>query len=64
MSIAAKHVGASETLFIVGSTLAYIGRLQKCYRGLLAATPSEAREVRASLQGIKLPPQYKYRSST
>jgi len=33
MSIGARLVGASETLFIVGSTLAYIGRLQKCYRG-------------------------------
>ena len=62
MSIAAKHVGASETRFIVGSTLAYVGRLQKCYRGVLAASPNEAREVRAALQKIKLPPQYRYRS--
>ena len=31
MSIAAEHVDASETLFIVGSTLAYVGRLQ-CWR--------------------------------
>ena len=62
MSIAARHVEATETLFIVGATLAYIGRLQKCYRGVLAASPGEAREVRAALQKIKLPPQYRYRS--
>jgi hypothetical protein len=62
MSIAAKHVNASETLFIVGSTLAYIGRLQNCYRGTYAALPEEAREVRAALQKIKLPPRYRYRS--
>jgi hypothetical protein len=62
MSIAAEHVNASETLFIVGSTLAYIGRLQKCYRGVHAGSPEEAREVRAGLQKIKLPPQYRYRS--
>ena len=64
MSIAAKHVKASETLFIVGSTLAYIGRLQKCYRGLLAESEGEAREVRAALQKIKLPEQYRYRSGS
>jgi hypothetical protein len=64
MSIAAKHVKTSETLFIVGSTLAYIGRLQKCYQGLLAESPEEARQVRAALQKIKLPAQYRYRSGT
>jgi hypothetical protein len=62
MSIAAKHVDASETLFIVGSTLAYIGRLQSCYRGMQAASPEGAREARAALRQIKLPVRYRYRS--
>jgi hypothetical protein len=44
---AAKLVGVSETLFAVGSTLRYIGRLQKL-----------ARENEA-LQQIKLPSQYR-----
>jgi hypothetical protein len=61
MSVAAKHVGATETLFIVGSTLAYIGRLQNCYRGI-ATSPEDAREARAALRKIKLPVRYRYRS--
>lgn len=60
MSIAAEHVKASETLFIVGSTLAYIGRLQQCYKGMHAESPEEAREVRAALRKIHLPSRYKY----
>jgi hypothetical protein len=61
MSAAAEHVKASETLFIVGATLAYIGRLQSCYRGTHAASPADAREARAGLRKIKLPARYRYR---
>ena len=61
MSIAAEHVSASETLFIVGATLAYVGRLQSCYRGTHAETPESARESRAALRKIRLPAQYRYR---
>jgi hypothetical protein len=63
MSAAAEHVAASETLFIVGSTLAYIGRLQKCYRGVHAGSEKDAREVRSALQAIRLPPRFRYRSA-
>lgn len=58
MSIAAEHVHASEPLFVVGSTLAYIGRLQRCYRGLHAVSSREAHRVRTALQRISLPSQY------
>ncbi len=61
MSIAAELVKASETLFIVGSTLAYVGRLQRCYQGLQAASPEDAKETRAALREIFLPPRYRYR---
>ena len=61
MSIAAQHVKASETLFIVGATMAYVGRLQDCYRGTHASSPKEAREARAALRKIKLPERYQYR---
>jgi hypothetical protein len=61
MSIAAEHVSASETLFIVGSTLAYVGRLQSCYRGTHAESPESARESRAALRKIRLPGQFQYR---
>lgn len=60
MSRAAEHVGASETLFIVGATLAYVGRLQACYRGAYAASEDDARAARAALRKVKLPPQYRY----
>lgn len=60
MSIAAEHVNASETLFIVGATLAYVGRLQRCYQGTHAASPETARETRAALRKIKLPERYRY----
>ena len=60
MSIAAEHVKASETLFCVGSTLAYIGRLQSCYQGIQAESPEVAKETRAALRRIKLPEQYLY----
>jgi hypothetical protein len=62
MSAAASHVNASETLFIVGSTLAHIGRLQKHFRGVHAVSERDAREARSALQAIRLPPQYRYRS--
>jgi hypothetical protein len=58
MSIAAGHVKATEPLFIVGSTLGYIGRLQRCYRGLHAMSSREARKVRGALGRIKLPHRY------
>src|SRR5512140_3503477 len=61
MSIAAKHVNASETLFIVGSTLAYVGRLQRCYEGAQAASPEDAKATRAALRAIDLPSRYRYR---
>jgi hypothetical protein len=60
MSIAAEHVKASETLFIVGATLAYVGRLQSCYRGTHAASPEDAREARAALRKNRLPERYRY----
>jgi hypothetical protein len=63
MSIAAEHVDASETLFIVGAALAYVGRLQRCYRGMHAASPEEARDARAALRKIKLPERYRYRGT-
>jgi hypothetical protein len=58
---AAIYVQASEPLFIVGATLAYIGRLQSQFRGLHAGTPEEAEELRKQLKAIVLPPQYQYR---
>jgi hypothetical protein len=63
MSRAAQHVDASETLFIVGATMAYVGRLQACYEGRHAASPESARESRAALRKIRLPEQYRYRSA-
>jgi hypothetical protein len=57
MSIAAKHVNATEPLFIIGSTLAHIGRLQRFYRGLRTRS-GQASKVRAALQRIELPPRY------
>jgi hypothetical protein len=62
MSVAAEHVNTSETLFIVGATLAYIGRLQACYRGVYASSPEDARDSRAALRKIKLPARYTYRA--
>ena len=60
MSAAAELVNASETLFIVGSTMAYVGRLQACYRGTHAASSQDARESRAALRKIRLPERYRY----
>jgi hypothetical protein len=64
MSIAAVHVDASETLFIVGATLAYVGRLQSCYRGTQLNSAQEAKEARDALRRIKLPGQFRYRRPT
>jgi hypothetical protein len=58
---AAYHVHTTEPLFIIGSTLAYIGRLQRCFTGSARATPEEAAEIKKKLDAIKLPAQYEYR---
>jgi hypothetical protein len=60
MSTAAVLVGASETLFIVGATLAYVGRLQSCYWGTQLNSPEEAKEARDALRRIRLPQRYRY----
>ncbi len=57
----AEHVHASEPHFIIGATLAYIGRLQALFRGVYADTPEDAEGIRTELQRIKLPAQYRYR---
>jgi hypothetical protein len=57
----AQHVHASEPHFIIGATLAYIGRLQVLFRGTKADTPEDAEGIRKELQKIKLPAQYRYR---
>ena len=57
---AAEHVHASEPMFIIGATLAHIGRLKACFKGIHADTPEEARELRAGLDKIKLPAHYQY----
>ena len=57
---AAEHVHASEPMFIIGATLAHIGRLKACFKAIHADTPEEARAIRADLDKIKLPPQYEY----
>ncbi len=58
---AAEHVHASEPMFIIGATLAHIGRLKACFKAVHADTPEEARAILAGLDGIKLPPRYEYR---
>ena len=57
----AAHVHASEPQFVVGATLAYVGRLQRLFKGVSAETPGEAAKIRDALQRIKLPSQYQYR---
>jgi uncharacterized protein (DUF1778 family) len=57
---AAEHVHASEPMFIIGATLAHIGRLKACFKVIHADTPEEARAIRADLEKIKLPPHYQY----
>jgi hypothetical protein len=58
---AAEHVGTSEPLFLIGSTLAYIGRLQKQFKGTHVDPPELAAEIRRRLGAIRLPLQYQYR---
>ena len=57
---AAEHVHASEPMFIIGATLAHVGRLKACFKAIHSDTPEEARAIRAALEKIKLPPQYQY----
>jgi uncharacterized protein (DUF1778 family) len=57
---AAEHVHASEPMFIIGATLAHIGRLQRFFRAIHADGPAEAQLIREELERIKLPPQYQY----
>jgi len=57
---AAEHVHASEPMFIIGATLAHVGRLKACLKAIHAETPAEARAICAALERIKLPPQYQY----
>jgi hypothetical protein len=57
---AAEHVHASEPMFIIGATLAHIGRLKACFKAIHADDPEEARDIRAALDRIKLPPHYQY----
>jgi uncharacterized protein (DUF1778 family) len=57
---AAELVHSSEPLFIIGATLAHIGRLQACFKAIHADGPEEARAICDGLQKIKLPPQYRY----
>lgn len=57
---AAEHVGASEPMFIIGATLAHIGRLQRFFQAAHADSPDEARAIRSTLESIRLPSQYKY----
>lgn len=57
---AAEHVHATEPLFIIGATLAHVGRLKACFKAIHADTPEEARAICAALEKIKLPPQHQY----
>ena len=57
---AAEHVHASEPMFIIGATLAHIGRLKAFFKGIHAETPEEARKIRAGLEKIKLPPEFQF----
>ncbi len=55
---AAQAIHASEPMFIIGSTLAYIGRLKAQFSGVAADSPEEAETLRTELAKIKLPAQY------
>jgi hypothetical protein len=57
---AAEHVLATEPMFIVGATLAHIGRLQRFFQAAHADSPDEARAIRTALESIELPGQYQY----
>ena len=53
---AAEHVGASEPMFIIGATLAHIGRLQRFFQAVHADSPEEARAIRPRSRGSSFPP--------
>lgn len=61
---AAEHVHASEPMFIIGATLAHVGRLKSCFKAIHAETPEETRTITAALGKIKLPPRYEYARRT
>jgi hypothetical protein len=54
-------VGTSEPLFIVGATLAYVGRLQAQIQAIHAHSPAEGERIRKKLAAIALPSQYRIR---
>ena len=56
---AAEYVNVSRPLFIIGSTLAHIGRLQRCFQALCLPESAHKR-ILTDLRRIKLPPQYQY----
>lgn len=58
---AASHVRVSEPRFVLGSTLAYIGKLQALLVGLGVKDVEEAAKIRTKLRKIKLPAQFQYR---
>ena len=58
---AAEHVGTSQPNFMLGAVLAYVGRLQRFFDGSEAETPEDGAKMKAALQRIQLPPQYRYR---
>jgi hypothetical protein len=58
---AAKLVGVSEPLFLIGSALAYVGRLQRRFQGTHVDPPELAGVIREELREISLPSQYRYR---
>jgi hypothetical protein len=60
ISRVAEHLQVSEPMFIIGATLAHVGRLQRFLRGIHAETPEEARAIRAALERIELPRRYRY----
>lgn len=55
---AAQAIHASEPMFVIGSTLAYIGRLKASFTANAADSPEEAEELLARLARIELPPLY------
>lgn len=60
---AAEYVGTSEPLFIIGATLAYVGRLKAQFQAIHADTPAEGERIRKKLAAIRLPSQYLGRAS-
>lgn len=58
---AAELVDTSPPQFVLGATLGYIGRLQKCFEGSFDKEKEDVEAIRAALRQIKLPKQYRYR---